>query len=80
MKKIFYLFVSLVFMFTSCNPLEDLDAELAESTKLNGIVGDVSRTLSDEDYEILELSYGNFSQRMMQKKCYLHFFQDNILH
>ena len=61
MKKIFYLFVSLVFMFTSCNPLEDLDAELAESTKLNGIVGDVSRTLSDEDYEILELSFGNFS-------------------
>jgi hypothetical protein len=61
MKKIFYLFVSLVFMFTSCNPLEDLDAELAESTKLNRIVGDVSRTLSDEDYEILDLSYGNFS-------------------
>jgi hypothetical protein len=61
MKKIFYLFVSLVFMFTSCNPLEDLDAELVESTKLNGIIGDVSRTLSDEDYEILELSYGSFS-------------------
>jgi hypothetical protein len=61
MKKIFYLFVSLVFIFTSCNPLEDLDAELAESTKLNGIVGDVTRTLSDEDYEILDLSYGSFN-------------------
>ncbi len=61
MKKIFYLFVSLVFMFTSCNPLEDLNVELAEATKLNGIVGDVSRTLSDDDYEVLELSYGNFS-------------------
>jgi hypothetical protein len=48
-------------MFTSCNPLEDLNAELAETTKLNGIVGDITRTLSDEDYEILELSSGNFS-------------------
>ena len=68
MKKIFYLFVSLVFIFTSCNPLEDLDAELAESTKLNGIVGDIARTLSDEDYEILDLSYGNFNSEDLAKE------------
>tara|TARA_R110002126_G_scaffold291781_1_gene457988 strand:+ start:57943 stop:59589 length:1647 start_codon:yes stop_codon:yes gene_type:complete len=50
MKKLIYLFVSLVFVFTSCNPLEDIDAALEEATKLDAIVGDVSYTLVPEDY------------------------------
>lgn len=50
MKKLIYLFLSIAFVFTSCNPLEDIDAALEESTKLDGIVGDISYTLTTEDY------------------------------
>ena len=51
MKKIVYLLVSLVLVFSSCNPpLEDIDAALEEATKLDGVVGDVSYTLISEDY------------------------------
>ncbi len=50
MKKLVYLFVSIAIVFTSCNPLEDIDAALEESTKLDGIVGDVSYKLTSEDY------------------------------
>jgi hypothetical protein len=61
MKKIFYSFAILSLLFTSCNPIEDIYEELDSKAKIEGIVGDVSRTLSDEDYETLDLSYGNFS-------------------
>lgn len=50
MKKILYLFVSAMLVFTSCNPLEDIDAELEAATKLNGVVGDVSYKFTPEDY------------------------------
>ena len=61
MKKIFYSFAILSLLFTSCNPLEEIYEELDAKEALDGIVGDVSRTLSDDDYEELDLSFGNFS-------------------
>ena len=61
MKKIFYSFAILSLLFTSCNPMEDIYNELDAQTAADGIVGDILRTLSNEDYETLELSFGNFS-------------------
>ena len=61
MKKIFYSFAILSLMFTSCNPMEDIYEEIDAQKAADGIVGDVTRTLSDEDYETLDLSFGNFS-------------------
>jgi hypothetical protein len=61
MKKIFYSFAILSLLFTSCNPLEDIYDEIDAKTAINGIIGDVERTLSDDDYADLDLSFGNFS-------------------
>lgn len=59
MKKIFLLLTVFTMVFTSCEPLEDIN-ELVDAQE-NAIVGDIVFTMSDEDYETLELSYGNFS-------------------
>ena len=50
MKKIIYLFVSLCIVFTSCDPLEDIDNALEEATKRDDIVGDVTYTMMPDDY------------------------------
>ena len=50
MKKLIYLFVSLCIVFTSCDPLEDIDNALEEATKRDDIVGDVSYTMIPDDY------------------------------
>lgn len=56
MKKIIYLIILGAF-FIGCNPLEDIYNGLDESI----ISGDIEYTLTDEDYEDLDLSYGNFN-------------------
>lgn len=67
MKKLVYLFLTLTIVFTSCNPMEDIYAELEESTKLDGVVGDVIYTLTEDDYTEdvddggLGFSFANFS-------------------
>lgn len=61
MKKIFYLFAITAFVFTSCNPLEDVITEVDALTKDDKLVDDLVLTLTDEDYETLDLSFGNFS-------------------
>lgn len=61
MKKIFYLFAITAFVFTSCNPLEDVNAEVDALTANDMLVDNIVYTLSDEDYETLDLSFGNFS-------------------
>ena len=50
MKKLIYLFVSLCIVFTSCDPLEDIDNALEEATKRDDIVGDVTYTMIPDDY------------------------------
>lgn len=46
-------------VFTSCEPLEDIYTEIDKNP--SAVVGDVTYTLTDEDYETLDLSYGSFS-------------------
>jgi len=60
MKKIIYLLVILTgFTFISCDPLEDINAEL--DAKATSIAGEVAFELTDEDYDDLDLQYGNFN-------------------
>jgi len=59
MKKILLLLTVFSMVFTSCEPLEDINTEL--DAKSNAVVGDVVYTLTDEDYDELELPYGSFS-------------------
>ena len=61
MKNIKYLLMIMVagVFFTSCNPMEDIYADL--DAQENAIVGEAKFTLSDEDYEDLGLNFGNFS-------------------
>ena len=59
MKNIFYLLTLSVFVFTACNPNEDINAEI--DAQDNPIVGNATYTFTDEDYEALELDFGNFS-------------------
>ncbi|TYP99690.1 hypothetical protein C7447_101294 [Tenacibaculum adriaticum] len=59
MKKIFLLIAIFSMVFTSCEPLEDINAEI--DAQESAIFGDVEYTLTDEDYDALELSYGSFS-------------------
>ena len=60
MKKIFYLILVLSVVFTACEPLEDINAEIdAQGSQV--IVGDAEYTLIDDDYDTLGLSYGSFN-------------------
>jgi len=59
MKKIFYLLVITAFVFTSCDPMEEIDKDLNNQESV--VVGETIFTLSDDDYSDLELNYGSFS-------------------
>jgi len=60
MKRFIYLFAVLGLVFTTaCTPLEDIHTEI--DTQVNPIIGDAVFTLTDEDYDALELSFGSFS-------------------
>ncbi|PQB08440.1 hypothetical protein BST83_15895 [Polaribacter filamentus] len=59
MKKFLLLLSVFTMVFTSCDPLEDINAEV--DAKANPIVGDVIFTMSDEDYEAIDVTFGNFS-------------------
>lgn len=59
MKKIFLLLTVFSMVFTSCDPLEDIYTDVDANS--SAVVGDVIYTLTDEDYEELDLSYGSFN-------------------
>jgi len=59
MKKIIYLLSLLAIVFTSCDPMENINNEIDKDE--NVIVGDTEFTLSDDDYSDLDLNYGSFS-------------------
>ena len=59
MKKSIYLLCAFGFTFMSCNPLEDINAEV--DAKAKAISSEVSFALTDDDYEELDLKYGNFN-------------------
>jgi hypothetical protein len=54
MKKIFYLLAITALVFTSCNPLEDVNAEIDALTEAetanDGVVEDLVITLTEDDY------------------------------
>ena len=59
MKKIIYLLTLSAFVFTACDPNEDINADI--DAQDNPIVGNATYTFADEDYEELELEFGTFS-------------------
>lgn len=59
MKKIIYCLTILSIIFTGCDPNEDINDRLDAID--NVIAGDVDYTLTDEDYDELEKSFGNFN-------------------
>ncbi|EDP71133.1 hypothetical protein FBALC1_01577 [Flavobacteriales bacterium ALC-1] len=59
MKRIVYLLAFIGAVFTGCDPVEDINKDLAEQEE--PIIGEVEYTLTDDDYADLELSFGNFS-------------------
>lgn len=66
MKKILLLLTIFTMVFTSCDPLEDINAEV--DAQVNPIVGDVVFTMSDDDYEVIDKSYGNFDSEAEAKE------------
>jgi hypothetical protein len=76
MKKIILLLTVFTMVFTSCEPLEDINAEIdAQETS---IVGDVVFTMSDDDYEVLDLSFGNFSSEEDAKAMIPNLLEDKF--
>lgn len=69
MKKLVYLFMALGFIFTACDPMEDIYDDLdASPTKMNDIVGNLEYTFTEDDYTkdlddggYFGFSYPNFS-------------------
>ncbi|MAW95803.1 MULTISPECIES: hypothetical protein [unclassified Leeuwenhoekiella] len=62
MKKLLYLFTVAILGYsaTGCDPVEDINDELAANEE--GIVDEFDYTLTEDDYtEILELSFPNFN-------------------
>jgi len=59
MKKFIYLLPVLALFFTACDPMEDINAVLDAQEQV--ISGEATLTLSDDDYDALNLNYGNFS-------------------
>ncbi|WP_424492577.1 hypothetical protein [Salinimicrobium sp. GXAS 041] len=62
MKKSIYLLMMLVgAAFTSCEPMEDIHEEADASIDAMPVQGVEEYEFTDEDYEALELNFGNFS-------------------
>jgi hypothetical protein len=60
MKKLIYICMVLGLVFTTaCDPMDDIHAEF--DAMVDPIVGVAEYTLTDEDYDDLDLSFGNFS-------------------
>jgi hypothetical protein len=66
MKKILVLLTIFSMVFTSCEPLEMINAE--SDAMPNPIVGDVIFTMSDDDYDVVDRSYGNFDSEAQAKE------------
>ncbi len=60
MKKIFYLLLVFGFVFTACEPLDDINSAI-DANNSQAIIGDAEYTLTADDYETLELTYGSFN-------------------
>lgn len=62
MKNSIYLLMMFIGLaFTSCEPMEDIHEEVDQAIDNTAIAGVTEYTLTDEDYEALELGYGSFN-------------------
>jgi len=74
MKKIIYLFAIITLVFTSCNPLEDVNEEVDALTEKNNLIDDIVYTLTEKDYKDdvkkggLGLSFANFGSSAEAKE------------
>jgi hypothetical protein len=59
MKKIFLLLTVFLMVFASCEPLEEINTALDAID--TSIIGEATYTLTDEDYDDLDLNRGSFS-------------------
>ncbi|WP_179352984.1 choice-of-anchor J domain-containing protein [Winogradskyella vidalii] len=74
MKKIIFLLAIVGMAFIGCDPLEDINNEI--DALENPVVGVEEYTLTDEDYETLELEYGNFNSEEEAKEMLPDFIAD----
>lgn len=65
MKRIVYLLAFIGAVFTGCNPVEDINNSLAAGEE--PIIGVVEYTISDDDYDELDLSFGSFNSEQQVK-------------
>ena len=66
MKKVIYLFALVAAIFTGCNPLEDINAEI-DALPDEPNVGAFEYTLIDADYDRFDLNFGNFGSEQQAK-------------
>ncbi|VAV82980.1 hypothetical protein MNBD_BACTEROID02-266 [hydrothermal vent metagenome] len=59
MKRIIYLLVIVGATFTGCNPIEDIYKNI--DAQDNPVVGSAEYILTADDYDALDLGFGNFS-------------------
>jgi hypothetical protein len=59
MKKLVYLLTIVGLLFIGCNPIEDINNDIDAQDA--SIVGAADYTLTDADYEELDLGFGSFS-------------------
>ena len=60
-NSIYFLMLFMGLMFTGCEPMEDIHEDLDAELNNTPIEGVADYALTDEDYETLDLTYGNFS-------------------
>ncbi|TXE15832.1 DUF5017 domain-containing protein [Psychroserpens burtonensis] len=66
MKKVIYLFALVAAIFTGCNPLEDINAEI-DALPDEPNIGAFEYTLIDADYDRFDLSFGSFGSEQQAK-------------
>jgi len=74
MKKIIYTILVLGLFFTACDPMDDINATI-DATE-TPIVGEATYTLTDDDYDELDLGFGSFSSLDDAKELLPPFFAD----
>lgn len=60
-KSVYFLMMFLGLAFTACEPMEDIHAEVDEQLANMPIQGVAEYTLTEDDYEALNVTEGNFS-------------------
>lgn len=60
-KSIYFLMTFVGLALTSCEPMEDINEQIDAELAAKSIEGVVDYTLTDDDYEALDLGFGNFS-------------------